>query len=132
MEASMLVPSAGHGNFTNRVLVIMNCVVYCLLVLFLVKGSLFCFVFAFLGKMLVFEAPPASFAGNVLTIATLFLLFGVALLAPLFILAIIVVSILFPAFVVMFTVLALLFGSVFITRNEWPGIECNSYFSFVF
>ena len=72
--------------------------------------------------MRVFEATPASFAGNCFTVATLLTLFSAALLAPVFALVALVVTIFLP--VLMITICSVLVGSLFLPwREERPAFR---------
>ncbi len=82
-----------------------------------------------------FEAPPSSLLGNVLTVTSLFLMFGAVLLAPVLVLVASVLALLFPVF--LFTLVALLVSTIFVARGPWLALRrfplfdhWRSFFSF--
>ena len=87
------------------------------------------------GSCLVYKAPPASVLGNVLTVCSLFLLFGGCLVAPVVIAAVVVLAVMFP--VILCTVSAVLVSTIFLARGPWPAFRrfplfdhWRSFFSF--
>ncbi len=73
------------------------------------------------GSCFVYKAPPASLLGNVLTVSSLFLLFGIALLAPAVVAVVAVLAVIFP--VVLCTVVAVLGSTIFLARGPWPAFR---------
>lgn len=77
-----------------------------------------------------FESPPASLWGNVLTISTLLVLFGSALVAPLVVVVAFLAFFFLPG--VMFTSFAVMFASLYLVRDEWPSAKKSWLFRGLF